>query len=168
MPHNTELIAILCVGFVLAFVLGMLAQRLKLSPLVGYLVVGMIAGPFTPGFVADQTLAPQLAVVAQRRKLVAAHALQRVLQGRGIGEILAERRALDAAPRQAHRVFQRGVGKQHHAGIVDHRQQRGQQVEGLKAGRMGAASGAHVKDLPPKDIKVYLFSTIPDITTRSG
>jgi len=33
---------------------------------------------------------------------------------------------------------------------------------------MGAASGAHVKDLPPKEIKVYLFSTIPDITTRSG
>ena len=63
MPHNTELIAILCVGFVLAFVLGMLAQRLKLSPLVGYLVAGMIAGPFTPGFVADQTLAPQLAEV---------------------------------------------------------------------------------------------------------
>ena len=63
MPHNTELIAILCIGFVLAFVLGMLAQRLKLSPLVGYLVAGMIAGPFTPGFVADQTLAPQLAEV---------------------------------------------------------------------------------------------------------
>jgi CPA2 family monovalent cation:H+ antiporter-2 len=41
----------------------MLAQRLKLSPLVGYLVAGMIAGPFTPGFVADQTLAPQLAEV---------------------------------------------------------------------------------------------------------
>ena len=61
MPHNTELIAILCVGFVLAFVLGMLAQRLKLSPLVGYLVAGVIAGPFTPGFGADQTLAPQLA-----------------------------------------------------------------------------------------------------------
>ena len=40
MPHNTELIAILCVGFVLAFVLGMLAQRLKLSPLVGYLEIG--------------------------------------------------------------------------------------------------------------------------------
>ncbi|HWS77167.1 MAG TPA: YbaL family putative K(+) efflux transporter [Thermomonas sp.] len=63
MPHHTELITILCVGFVLAFVLGMLAQRLKLSPLVGYLVAGMIAGPFTPGFVADQTLAPQLAEV---------------------------------------------------------------------------------------------------------
>jgi len=41
----------------------MLAQRLKLSPLVGYLLAGVIVGPFTPGFVADQTLAPQLAEV---------------------------------------------------------------------------------------------------------
>ena len=63
MPHHTSLIAILCVGFVLAFVLGMVAQRLRLSPLVGYLVAGIIAGPFTPGFVGDQSLAPQLAEI---------------------------------------------------------------------------------------------------------
>ena len=63
MPHHTSLIALLCVGFVMAFALGMLAQRLKLSPLVGYLLAGVIVGPFTPGFVADQTLAPQLAEV---------------------------------------------------------------------------------------------------------
>ncbi len=63
MPHHTSLIALLCVGFVVAFVLGVLAQRLKLSPLVGYLLAGVIVGPFTPGFVADQTLAPQLAEV---------------------------------------------------------------------------------------------------------
>ncbi|WP_242110548.1 YbaL family putative K(+) efflux transporter [Luteimonas aquatica] len=63
MPHHTSLIAILCVGFVAAFVLGLLAQRLRLSPLVGYLVAGILIGPFTPGFVADQTLAPQLAEV---------------------------------------------------------------------------------------------------------
>jgi CPA2 family monovalent cation:H+ antiporter-2 len=63
MPHHTSLIAILCVGFVLAFVFGLLAQRLRLSPLVGYLVAGIIAGPYTPGFVADQTLAPQLAEI---------------------------------------------------------------------------------------------------------
>ncbi|HET8899556.1 MAG TPA: YbaL family putative K(+) efflux transporter [Rhodanobacteraceae bacterium] len=63
MPHHTSLITILCVGFVLAFVLGMAAQRLKLSPLVGYLIAGILAGPFTPGFVGDQTLAPQLAEI---------------------------------------------------------------------------------------------------------
>ncbi|MBJ6980199.1 YbaL family putative K(+) efflux transporter [Luteimonas sp. MC1895] len=63
MPHHTELIAILTVGFVLAYVLGLAAHRLRLSPLVGYLVAGIIAGPFTPGFVGDQALAPQLAEI---------------------------------------------------------------------------------------------------------
>ncbi len=63
MPHHTPLIAILCVGFVLAFLFGALAQRLKLSPLVGYLVAGIVAGPYTPGFVGDQELAPQLAEI---------------------------------------------------------------------------------------------------------
>ena len=61
--HHTPLIALLVGGFVLAFIFGMLAQRLKLSPLVGYLVAGVVAGPFTPGFVGDQTLAPQLAEI---------------------------------------------------------------------------------------------------------
>jgi len=63
MPHHTSLIAILCVGFVLAFAFGMVAQRLRLSPLVGYLIAGIVAGPFTPGFVGDQSLAPQLAEI---------------------------------------------------------------------------------------------------------
>ncbi|MET4728932.1 CPA2 family monovalent cation:H+ antiporter-2 [Lysobacter enzymogenes] len=61
--HHTSLIAILVAGFVLAFIFGMIAQRLRLSPLVGYLIAGVIAGPFTPGFVGDQTLAPQLAEI---------------------------------------------------------------------------------------------------------
>ena len=63
MPHHTSLIAILCVGFVLAFVFGLLAQRLRLSPIVGYLLAGVLVGPHTPGFVGDQTLAPQLAEI---------------------------------------------------------------------------------------------------------
>ena len=63
MPHHTSLIALLCAGFVLAFVLGSLAHRLRLSPLVGYLLAGVVVGPFTPGFVADQALAPQLAEI---------------------------------------------------------------------------------------------------------
>ncbi len=61
--HHTSLIAILVAGFVLAFIFGAIAQRLRLSPLVGYLVAGVIAGPFTPGFVGDPTLAPQLAEI---------------------------------------------------------------------------------------------------------
>ncbi|MFC5570560.1 YbaL family putative K(+) efflux transporter [Lysobacter yangpyeongensis] len=61
--HHTSLIAILVAGFGLAFIFGAIAQRLRLSPLVGYLVAGIFAGPFTPGFVGDQTLAPQLAEI---------------------------------------------------------------------------------------------------------
>jgi CPA2 family monovalent cation:H+ antiporter-2 len=63
MPHHTSLIALLCAGFVLAFAFGSLAHRLRLSPLVGYLLAGVVVGPFTPGFVADQELAPQLAEI---------------------------------------------------------------------------------------------------------
>ncbi|MBO9881622.1 YbaL family putative K(+) efflux transporter [Xanthomonas sp. D-109] len=60
MHHDTSLIDIIAVGLALAFLLGTLAHRLKLSPLVGYLVAGICVGPFTPGFVADQALANQL------------------------------------------------------------------------------------------------------------
>ena len=63
MPHHTSLIAMLCAGFVLACFFGLLAHRLRLSPIVGYLLAGVIAGPYTPGFVGDQTLAPQLAEI---------------------------------------------------------------------------------------------------------
>ena len=63
MPHHTSLIAMLVAGFVLAFALGALANRLRLSPLVGYLAAGILAGPFTPGFVGDAEIAPQLAEI---------------------------------------------------------------------------------------------------------
>ncbi|HTN15315.1 MAG TPA: YbaL family putative K(+) efflux transporter [Sphingomonadaceae bacterium] len=61
MPHATPLIATLVGGIVLAFVLGALAHRAKLPPLIGYLMAGVVIGPFTPGYVADQHLADQLA-----------------------------------------------------------------------------------------------------------
>jgi CPA2 family monovalent cation:H+ antiporter-2 len=60
MHHDTDLINIIAVGLALAFVLGALAHKLRLSPLVGYLIAGIFVGPFTPGFVADQELATQL------------------------------------------------------------------------------------------------------------
>jgi len=63
MLHHTSLIATIVAGIGLAFVFGVLANRLRLSPLVGYLLAGVLLGPFTPGFVADQTLAPQLAEI---------------------------------------------------------------------------------------------------------
>ncbi|MGF7173754.1 cation:proton antiporter [Azospirillum doebereinerae] len=61
--HSGPLIAILVAGLGLAFVFGALAHRLRVSPLVGYLLAGVVAGPFTPGFVADQGLANELAEV---------------------------------------------------------------------------------------------------------
>ena len=63
MPQHTSLIATLVAGICLAFVFGAAAHRIKLSPLVGYLLAGVVIGPFTPGYVADQTLASQLAEI---------------------------------------------------------------------------------------------------------
>jgi len=63
MPHDTPLIATIVAGLGLAFVLGALANRLRIPPLVGYLVAGVMVGPHTPGFVADQDLANQLAEI---------------------------------------------------------------------------------------------------------
>jgi CPA2 family monovalent cation:H+ antiporter-2 len=61
MQHDTPLIATIVAGLGLAFVFGAIAQRLRIPPLVGYLLAGVAVGPFTPGFVADQALAAELA-----------------------------------------------------------------------------------------------------------
>jgi CPA2 family monovalent cation:H+ antiporter-2 len=61
MPHHTPLIATVVAGLVLAFIMGAIANRFRLPPLAGYLMAGVMIGPFTPGFVADQKLAPELA-----------------------------------------------------------------------------------------------------------
>ena len=63
MPHHTPLIATIVAGLVLAFIFGAIANRLRLSPLVGYLLAGVAVGPHTPGFVADQSLATELAEI---------------------------------------------------------------------------------------------------------
>ena len=63
MPHDTPLIAAIVGGIVLAFLLGAAAHRLRISPLVGYLLAGVVVGPFTPGFVADQDLIAELAEI---------------------------------------------------------------------------------------------------------
>lgn len=63
MPHDTPLIATIVVGLCLAFVFGAIANRLRISPLVGYLLAGVVCGPYTPGFVADQELTLQLAEI---------------------------------------------------------------------------------------------------------
>jgi len=61
--HETSLIALLAIGFVAALLLGLAANLLRISPIVGYLLAGIAVGPFTPGFVGDSALAGQLAEI---------------------------------------------------------------------------------------------------------
>ncbi len=63
MPHNVSLIALIAAGLGLAMLLGLVASRLRVPPLVGYLLAGVMIGPGTPGFVADVALAGQLAEI---------------------------------------------------------------------------------------------------------
>ncbi|SFM41262.1 YbaL family putative K(+) efflux transporter [Nitrosomonas communis] len=63
MPHSTILITTIAVSLGLALIMGIIAQRLKLPVLVGYLLAGMIIGPYSPGFVADIELSNQLAEI---------------------------------------------------------------------------------------------------------
>ncbi len=61
--HQTPLIATIAAGLMLAFILGLIAQRLRIQPLVGYLLAGVMVGPYTPGFTADPALAAELAEI---------------------------------------------------------------------------------------------------------
>ena len=63
MPHSISLINTIAAGLGLALVLGFVATRLRLPALVGYLLAGVVIGPFTPGFVADAEMASQLAEI---------------------------------------------------------------------------------------------------------
>src|SRR5262245_44154984 len=63
MHHEITLIATITAALVLAFVFGFIANRIGVPPLVGYLLAGVAIGPFTPGFVADSSLAGQLAEI---------------------------------------------------------------------------------------------------------
>ncbi|MBN9516444.1 MAG: Kef family K(+) transporter [Alphaproteobacteria bacterium] len=61
--HQTPLIATIAAGLMLAFIFGLIAQRLRVQPLVGYLLAGVMVGPYTPGFTADPALAAELAEI---------------------------------------------------------------------------------------------------------
>ena len=63
MPHDTALIVTIAAGLGLALIFGLIAVRLRLPPLVGYLLAGLAVGPYSPGFVADPALAQQLAEI---------------------------------------------------------------------------------------------------------
>jgi CPA2 family monovalent cation:H+ antiporter-2 len=61
--ESHSLIVNLVAAIALAFFFGAIAQRLRVSPLVGYLIAGVAVGPFTPGFVGDSSLAMQFAEI---------------------------------------------------------------------------------------------------------
>ncbi|MFN7130415.1 MAG: cation:proton antiporter, partial [Brevundimonas sp.] len=61
--HDYPLLTTIAAGFAAAWVLGLVTQRIGLSPIVGYLLAGVAIGPHTPGFVGDPKLAQQLAEV---------------------------------------------------------------------------------------------------------
>lgn len=63
MPHEFTLIATVSAALSFAFVFGFLAAKLRLPPIVGYLMAGIAVGPFTPGVIVDTGLAPQLAEI---------------------------------------------------------------------------------------------------------
>lgn len=63
MLHHSPLLSTIAVGLVAAFLLGYLGQRMRLSPIIGYLVAGLLIGPYTPGFVGDVDLANQLSEI---------------------------------------------------------------------------------------------------------
>src|SRR6476660_1636980 len=63
MPHKIDLILTLTGGLTAALGLGFATQKLKLSPIVGYLLAGILVGPFSPGYVADTEIAAQLAEI---------------------------------------------------------------------------------------------------------
>lgn len=63
MLESMPLVSTIVAGFGLAFILGMIANYLKLSPIVGYLLAGALIGPATPGFNADMKLAHELAEI---------------------------------------------------------------------------------------------------------
>lgn len=62
-PHDLPLVSTVAVGMSLAFVLGLVAVKLRMPPIVGYLLAGVIMGPHTPGYVADIHLAEQLSEI---------------------------------------------------------------------------------------------------------
>lgn len=66
MPHEATLIATVAAGLGLAMVFGFIAAKLRMPPLVGYLVAGIAIGPHTRGFVGDVALAGQLADIGRR------------------------------------------------------------------------------------------------------
>ena len=62
-PHDLPLVSTVAVGLSLAFLCGLAASKLRLPPIVGYLLAGIIIGPYSPGYVADLKIAEELSEI---------------------------------------------------------------------------------------------------------
>ena len=161
--HHTPLLSTIVVGIVLAFAFGAIAHRLKASPLVGYLLAGVVIGPFTPGFVADQTIANELSEIGvillmfgvglqfsleellSVRAIAVPGALVQIVVASALGAGLAHAARL-VARRRPH-LRPRAVGRQHRgraallAGAAPARH-RARPHRGRLAGGRGPRNGA--------------------------
>lgn len=63
MHHQMDIIITLSASLVAALVFGFISQKMKLSPILGYLLAGFLVGPYSPGFVADSATANQFAEI---------------------------------------------------------------------------------------------------------
>lgn len=61
--HELPLISTIAIGLSLAFVCGFVASKLRISPVIGYLLAGIIVGPYTPGYVASPEIAHELSEI---------------------------------------------------------------------------------------------------------
>lgn len=62
-PHDLPLVSTIAVGLSAAFICGFIASKLRISPLIGYILAGVVIGPFTPGYIADLHIAEQLSEI---------------------------------------------------------------------------------------------------------
>ena len=162
MAEHSPLVSTIVVGLVLAFGFGAIAHRLKVSPLVGYLLAGVVIGPFTPGFVADQRIANELAEIGvillmfgvglqfsinellSVRAIAVPGALVQIAVATALGAALAW--LLGWAHGRGHRVRRRALGRQYRgraaqpAGAAPARH-RARPHRGRLAGRRGPRDG---------------------------
>ena len=61
--HQLPLVSTIAISLSVAFVCGLIASKLKISPIVGYLLAGVIIGPYTPGFTGDMKIAEELSEI---------------------------------------------------------------------------------------------------------
>ena len=85
--HDLSVIVTLAGGLAVALVLGWITRSLGLSTLVGYMLAGIVVGPFTPGFVADAKLAQQM---ADKEHRLVRHAVRQLLRAARDFEVFEE------------------------------------------------------------------------------